>query len=105
MEWDSTMGYAGAVGFRCGTCYPFPVFNVLTRKELNLVERPLSVMDVSLFSEAYMGLTQVEALVKVREIVKTVRLFEGEFVLLWHNSNLVLNGEDYWETYKAILKM
>jgi len=105
MEWDSTMGYAGAVGFRCGTCYPFPVFNVLTRRELDLVERPLLVMEVSLFSEAYMGLTQAEALVKVQEIVETVSRFEGEFVLLWHNSNLVLNGEDYWETYKAVLAM
>ncbi len=103
LEWDSTMGYAGMVGFRCGTCYPFPVFNILTRKELNLVERPLLVMEVSLFSETYMGLTQAEALVKVQEIMETVRQFDGEFVLLWHNSNLVLNGEDYWETYKAIL--
>lgn len=105
LEWDSTMGYAGMAGFRCGTCYPFPVFNVLTRKELNLVERPLLVMEVSLFSETYMGLAQAEALVKVQEIVETVRRFEGEFVLLWHNSNLVLNGEDYWETYRAILSI
>jgi len=70
-----------------------------------LVERPLLVMEVSLFSETYMGLTQAEALAKVREIVETVRRFEGEFVLLWHNSNLVLNGEDYWATYRAILSM
>jgi len=105
MTWDSTMGYAGAVGFRCGTCYAFPVFNVLTRNELNLVERPLLVMEVSLFSEAYMGLNQVEALEKVQEIMETVRHFEGEFVLLWHNSNLVLNGEDYWATYEAILNV
>jgi len=105
LEWDSTLGYADKVGFRCGTCYSFPVFNVLTRRELNLVERPLLVMEVSLFSEAYMGLTQAEALVSVREIVETVRQFEGEFVLLWHNSNLVLNGEDYWEMFKAVLRM
>ncbi len=103
LEWDSTMGYAGAIGFRCGTCYPFPVFNILTRKELNLIERPLLVMEVTLFSEVYMGLTQAEALERVQGIMKTVRRFEGEFVLLWHNSNLVLNGEDYWEIYRAIV--
>jgi len=105
MEWDSTMGYASQVGFRCGACYPFPVFNVLTRKQLELVERPLLVMEVSLFSEAYMGLGQTEALKKIKEIVATVRQYNGEFVLLWHNSNLVLNGVDYWETYRAVLNM
>lgn len=103
MTWDSSMGYAAAVGFRCGTCYPFPVFNILTSKQLDLIERPLCVMEVSLFSEQYMGLNQAEALTKIRQMIHTVQRYNGEFVLLWHNSNLVLNGVDYWTTYRRVL--
>ncbi len=103
MAWDSSMGYAAAVGFRCGTCYPFPVFNVLTCRQLDLIERPLCVMEVSLFSEQYMGLSQAEALAKIRQMIHRVRRYNGEFVLLWHNSNLVLNGVDYWTTYRRVL--
>jgi len=103
LSWDSTMGYAGHIGFRCGTCYPFPVFNVLSRQKLQLVEHPLLVMEVSLFSQQYMQLDQPTALDYVEEIIQTVRQYNGEFVLLWHNSNLILNGENYWDIYKKIL--
>ncbi len=105
LQWDSTMGYAAHIGFRCGTCYPFPVFNVLTRKKLQLIERPLLVMEVSLFSKQYMQLDQPTALRHVQKMIQTVRQYNGEFVLLWHNSNLVLNGEDYWDIYTEILNV
>ena len=44
MQWDSSLGYSQKPGFRCGVCYPYPVFNILTRKQLKLVERPLVIM-------------------------------------------------------------
>jgi hypothetical protein len=47
---DSTCAYADHIGFRCGTGKEFSVFNILLRKKLNLKERPLIVMDGSLFS-------------------------------------------------------
>ncbi len=104
LKWDCTMGYAEHVGFRCGTCYPFPVFNVQTRQRLQLIEHPLHVMEVSLFSEKYMNLDQEKALKWIQYIIETIQLYDGEFVLLWHNSNLVLDGEDYWKTYQQVLE-
>ena len=36
MEWDSSLSYADKEGFRCGVCYPYSVFDILTRNKLNL---------------------------------------------------------------------
>jgi len=44
MQWSS-MGYHDKEGFRCGVCYDYSVFNILTRKKLKLKERPLIVME------------------------------------------------------------
>ena len=47
MEWDSTLSYADKEGFRCGVCYSYSVFDIISRKKLNLKERPLIVMEGS----------------------------------------------------------
>lgn len=36
MEWDSSLVYFDKIGFRCGVCYPFTVFDILERKHLQL---------------------------------------------------------------------
>jgi len=48
MKCDSTLTYPEKEGFRCGTCYKYSVFNILTRKKLKLKEMPLEVMEGSL---------------------------------------------------------
>jgi len=45
MTIDSTCGYADREGYRCGTGNEFSVFNILTRQQLKLKERPLVFMD------------------------------------------------------------
>ena len=30
LQYDSTLGYSDRPGFRCGTCYEYPVFNLRT---------------------------------------------------------------------------
>ncbi|HHY13016.1 MAG TPA: hypothetical protein GX529_10355, partial [Firmicutes bacterium] len=56
MDYDSTLGFADCVGFRCGTCYEYPVFDLVERQSLNLRERPLIVMERSLMSAQFAGL-------------------------------------------------
>ena len=48
MKIDSTLGYHDQAGFRCGICHEFPVFDILGRKKLELMERPLIAMDTTL---------------------------------------------------------
>ena len=91
MEWDSTVGYAETFGFRCGTCFPFTVFDISNRKHLRLVERPLTLMEVS--GIQYMKLKPDEMLAQACELLDQVKKYSGEFVLLWHNSNLNTKNE------------
>ncbi|MHC3995077.1 polysaccharide deacetylase family protein [Thiomicrolovo sp. ZZH C-3] len=80
METDSTCGYADSIGFRCGTGDAFRVFDILKRETLSLRERPLVVMDCSLFD--YQGLGEEEAL----KAVAKVREAGSSVTFLWHNS-------------------
>jgi hypothetical protein len=93
---DSTLGYAAEPGFRCGTCKPFPVFDILHREQLNLIERPLLIMDVSF--RMYKHLSIPESIALSNQIKEQVKKHHGEFVILWHNSNLSeIEGWDGWE--------
>lgn len=89
LAYDSTLGFADRVGFRCGTCYEYPLFDLAGRSVLNLRERPLLVMEVTLISPEYMGIDNVDAAVaKVAGIKRACRQFSGDFTLLWHNDRL-----------------
>lgn len=78
---DSTCGYPDKEGFRCGTSDEFSVFNILTREKLKLRERPLVVMDCSLFD--YNNSTYSEAITNINSLQNN----DGNcFTILWHNS-------------------
>ncbi len=85
LAYDSSLTYADHAGFRCGTCYEFPVFNVRTRQPLKLRERPLVVMEGSLLGDHYMKLNPQQAAEKVTTLADTCRRFDGDFTFLWHN--------------------
>ena len=89
LSYDSTLGYSDRVGFRCGTCFEYPVFNVRTRRPLRLRERPLIVME-----QAALDLHRPsDALAEIDELKRRCRLFGGDFTLLWHNSRLLSRTE------------
>jgi hypothetical protein len=89
MTYDSTLGYADRVGFRCGSCHEYPAFDPVAQEILHLRIRPLIVMDVTLTSSSYLGLGSGDAaLIKVKQLKDACRVVNGQFTLLWHNSNL-----------------
>jgi hypothetical protein len=99
MDWDSTLGYPEAEGFRCGICQDFPVFNFLTRKMLNVREKPLTAMDVTLaFYRKYSPETALE---KLQNLRKQVERHGGEFVLLWHNSSW---NSYFWADWREVFR-
>ena len=86
MVWDSTLSYHDDTGFRAGTCYPYSTFNFLTGKKLNLAEHPLIIMDKSLVMyNLKTGYDQI--LNKALSLLNTVKKYQGEFTLLWHNNS------------------
>jgi hypothetical protein len=98
MQWDSTLGYADKEGFRCGVCYPYSVFNILSRKKLKLKERPLIVMDGS-FITYQLTITPQEMEEKILELINRAKKYNGEFVFLWHNSSF---NTQIWLKYQYI---
>lgn len=98
LSYDSTLGYPDRPGFRCGTCYEYPVFNVHTRRRLRLRERPLIVMEQAVLE----GRAFDEAVADLDELKRRCRLFGGDFAVLWHNSRLLSRAER--AAYSAALR-
>lgn len=97
---DSTMGYAGEPGFRCGTCKPFAVFDIEQRETLNLIEQPLLIMDVSF--RMYKKLNIQESIALGQTIKSEVHKHGGDLVVLWHNSSL--SEVDGWNGWNQVLE-
>jgi len=89
LNYDTTLSYADHAGFRCGTCHPFPVFDVEQGRALNLVEFPLIVMECSVLDPRYMNLSPEKALEYILNLKSVCRKHQGVFCLLWHNSRFV----------------
>jgi peptidoglycan/xylan/chitin deacetylase (PgdA/CDA1 family) len=99
LQYDSTLGFAGTTGFRAGTCYEYPVFNLRTRRPLALRERPLVAMEQAAFTAA--GFDLEAACTRLIAHARVCRRFDGDFVLLWHNNWLATDAERL--CYRAVL--
>jgi hypothetical protein len=92
LDYDCTLGFSEAVGFRTGTCHEYPVFDLLARRPLALRERPFQVMDVTLFG--HLGLDRVAARATVLDIARQCRRFGGSLGLLWHNDEVLRTARE-----------
>lgn len=86
LDYDSSVGFAERLGFRAGTCREYPVFDVPAGRRLALRERPLVVMDTTLFDDPTIALD--EAASRILAIADACRRQRGDAVLLVHNSSL-----------------
>ena len=99
LEYDTTLGFNDCIGFKGGTCFPFHPVDKKTGKKLKLLEIPLVIEDIALFS--YDDPWKV-----CKEIISTVEKYNGVLTLLWHHS--VFNKIEYpgWaEMYEKIIKL
>jgi len=87
LQYDSTLTFADQAGFRTGSCYEYPTWDLERGQRLGLVERPLVVMEATLLSYERLRLPVVEA--RMAALAATCRRYDGDFTLLWHNSFLV----------------
>jgi hypothetical protein len=90
LAFDSTVGFAEVPGFRSGSCRPHHVFNLVERRELPIVERPLTLMDTT--AAQYLGLGPDETLACAHRLSQTCKAVGGTFVLLWHNDAVMTAG-------------
>lgn len=86
---DSTLGYAQRPGFRAGTARDFPMFDLVRRRGLDCVQRPLILMDRTLLSAQYAKGDQSDDLDLARSMAKTSLHYGGNFNILWHNTSFI----------------
>lgn len=102
LSYDSTLGYADRPGFRCGTCYDYPAYDLERDEQLDLRIRPLVVMECTITAERYMGLGEDEgALAKFSKLKSACSAVAGRFEILWHNSELISQRQK--ELYALVL--
>lgn len=92
---DYTLGFAERCGFRCGTCHPYPLYDVRHDKVTDIIEHPLIVMDGTLSD--YMKLSVEEAHTLTQRLKQRCLDVEGDFVILWHNHATTREMKPYYE--------
>ncbi len=92
---DYTLGFAERCGFRCGTCHPYPLYDVRHDKVTDIIEHPLIVMDGTLFD--YMKLSVEDARALTQRLKQCCLDVEGDFVILWHNHATTREMKPYYE--------
>ena len=93
---DYTLGFAERCGFRCGTCHPYPLYDIRADKVTDIIEHPLIVMDGTLFD--YMKLPVEDAKNLVMRLKQRCFDVEGDFVILWHNHATTREFEPYFNS-------
>jgi len=89
LAYDSTLVFPDRPGCRCGTCFEYPLFDLINRKEVSVIERPLIVMENAvIYDENNFLRDRDNALQDLIELRETCKKFSGDFTILWHNSNL-----------------
>jgi hypothetical protein len=103
LDYDSTLTFPEHAGFRCGTCFEYPVYDLKQRRGISLIERPLVIMEESVIRQDLMGLKGSGIFDFICSLKQICRKYNGDFTLLWHNSTLV--GEELWQLYESILSV
>ncbi|MDD4992319.1 MAG: polysaccharide deacetylase family protein [Paludibacter sp.] len=102
---DFTLGYADMAGFRLGTCRPVKWINPKTRQISNLTLHPLAIMDCTLNDKRYMYMNAHDAYQYCMQLIDCVESYNGELVLLWHNTMVEKTPQLYHrKLYKDIVK-
>lgn len=101
---DFTIGFPDAAGFRLQTTRPVRWINPKTYTLTSLTLHPLTVMDVTLSNAGYMHLSEDEAYFLCQQLFDKIRQYQGEAVLLWHNSNIG-SGTYHRDLYPKLLQL
>lgn len=97
---DHTLGFGDRPGFRCGTCTPFPWYDLEQERETDLMLWPFAVMDSALHDR--MGLGPEEAMRTMCAVSDSVRAVNGTFVSVWHDR--FLSGYGIWQGWPEAMQ-
>lgn len=96
---EYSMGFADHLGFRAGTSFSFPFFDLMKNRVSNVQVHPFMYMDSAL--KDYLKLSPEVAKEKINKLVGSVKAVGGTFMFIWHNSSI--HDKDEWKGWKAVL--
>ena len=88
---DHSIGFSDRIGFRAGTCTPFPWYDLERDVETSLMLHPFAVMDSALANRSGEELRQ--AVGKLKRLSNAVREVGGTFTSVWHDRFLSGDAE------------
>jgi peptidoglycan/xylan/chitin deacetylase (PgdA/CDA1 family) len=102
LRFDSTIGFNDNVGFRFGSCYPWPLYDLKAEKELTILEVPLIIQDIAMLNPAKgMRLDEESAFKYFMQITKAVERVGGILTLSLHPDSIM--NPKRWSLYQRIL--
>jgi hypothetical protein len=94
--YDSTVGYNDSIGYRAGTAQAYRPLGISA-----LLELPLHIQDVALFTPSFLNLTEKQALPVCLRLLETTKKYGGAITLLWHFNTI--GPEKFWGNFYAAL--
>lgn len=102
MMLDSSLSYHDIEGFRCGTGDEFPVFDIISRCEYRLSERPLIVMDGTLVSYRKYTVREIQDIMTY--YINLGRKYSMCVTFLFHNSSFIgFMGRQLRSVYQEVI--
>ena len=92
---DFSFGFARAPGFRSGTAIPYYFYDVEQDTPSDLLIRPTIMMDSTLI--IHLGFSPGYALLKIKQLADECKKSGGDYLCLWHNSNLAGKKNKLWK--------
>lgn len=89
---EHSMGMSDSIGFRAGTCTPFPFYDLGREQALPLIMHPFAVMDSTLAYQMRLG--PAGAVAAAKRMVDAVRAVNGTFISVWHERFLSGYGDE-----------
>ncbi len=101
LRYDSTLSYAEQEGYRAGIATPFKPFDIISRREINILEIPLIIMDGVL--KDYRGMDPEQASKQIEKLVDIVSNTNSVMVFNWHNTFLARGNETWRRVFEQSL--
>ncbi len=95
---DYSMAYGNKIGFRASTSKGFQFFDLIENTAKNLEIFSPCIMDVTLKNGE--NFTPEEANIAIQKLKTEVKKVGGNFISIWHNSNLTNTPE--WEHWRTV---
>jgi hypothetical protein len=97
---DYSMGFADYYGFRSGTSFSYPFFNLEKNSLSTLTIYPISYMDGTL--NQYLKLSPEESIKIINSLQQEIKAVGGLFIPLWHNETIGEFG--LWNGWRKVFE-